>query len=383
MSSGTRIVICGGGAIGAAIAYFTSRRGARTTVIERYAVAGAASGNSGGFLALDWCRGSSLDGLARRSFALHAELSSELGDPWGYRRLTTYSGYAAEDDTARGSSGRPWLADGVAITSRLGSPETTALVEPRAFTTGLMHAAQAHGAVLRHGTVVDLLRSPSGAVRGVALAGGEIVEGDAVVIAMGPWSILAARWLPLPAVLGYKGHSLVFETGAAIPAEALFLEYHEPSGEILTPELFPRADGTTWVGAISALRPLPADPADIAPDEGAHARIEALCRKISPALAAAPIKARQACFRPVTEDGLPLIGAVPGIDGAYVATGHSVWGMLNAPATGEAMSELILDGASRRVDLAPLAPGRLPPLDPARLHGASGVPTSPRAPQPK
>jgi hypothetical protein len=50
---------------------------------------------------------------------------------------------------ARGAGGRPWLADGVVITSRLGSPETTALVEPRAFTTGLMHAAQAHGAVLR------------------------------------------------------------------------------------------------------------------------------------------------------------------------------------------------------------------------------------------
>ena len=97
MSSGTRIVICGGGAIGAAIAYFTSRRGARTTVIERYAVAGAASGNSGGFLALDWCRGSSLDGLARRSFELHAQLSAELGDPWGYRRLTTYGGYAVEE----------------------------------------------------------------------------------------------------------------------------------------------------------------------------------------------------------------------------------------------------------------------------------------------
>ncbi|MGC1750568.1 MAG: FAD-binding oxidoreductase, partial [Pseudolabrys sp.] len=105
----------------------------------------------------------------------------------------------------------------------------------------------------------------------------------------------------------------------------------------------------------------------VAPDEGAHARLEALCRNISPALAAAPIKARQACFRPVTEDGLPLIGAVPGIDGAYVATGHSVWGMLNAPATGEAMSELILDGAAHHVDLAPFAPGRLPPLDPGRL----------------
>src|SRR4029450_649443 len=126
------------------------------------------------------------------------------------------------------------------------------------------------------------------------------------------------------------------------------------------------------VCSIYTRAPVPFDPADVAPDEGAHARLEALCRNISPALAAAPITARQACFRPVTEDVLPLIGAVPGIDGAYVATGHSVWGMLNAPATGEAMSELILDGAARRVDLAPFAPGRLPPLDPARLRAASG-----------
>jgi glycine/D-amino acid oxidase-like deaminating enzyme len=48
---------------------------------------------------------------------------------------------------------------------------------------------------------------------------------------------------------------------------------------------------------------------------------------------------------------------------SMLATGHSVWGILNAPATGEVMSELILDGAARHVDLAPFAPGRLPPLD--------------------
>jgi hypothetical protein len=87
---------------------------------------------------------------------------------------------------------------------------------------------------------------------------------------MGPWSILAARWLPLPAVFGYKGHSLVFETGGAIPAEALFLEYRATNGEILTPELFPRADGTTWVCAISTIGPLPLDPNDVAADEGAR-----------------------------------------------------------------------------------------------------------------
>jgi glycine/D-amino acid oxidase-like deaminating enzyme len=111
---------------------------------------------------------------------------------------------------------------------------------------------------------------------------------------------------------------------------------------------------------------VPADPAEVAPDAGAHRRVETLCRNISSALAAAPIKARQVCFRPVTEDGLPLIGTAPGSKGAYVATGHSIWGMLNAPATGEALTELILDGTARHVDLAPFAPGRMRALDLAR-----------------
>ena len=48
-----------------------------------------------------------------------------------------------------------------------------------------MHAAKMRGAVLRHDSVVDPVRGPSAALRGVALAIGEI-EGDAVVIAMGP-----------------------------------------------------------------------------------------------------------------------------------------------------------------------------------------------------
>jgi glycine/D-amino acid oxidase-like deaminating enzyme len=366
MSRPKRIVICGGGAIGAAIAFFLSRRGAEPVVIERHEVAGAASGKSGGFLALDWCRGTLLDRLTRRSFALHAELAEELGNPWGYRRLATYAGHAVENDTGRKPGQRSWLSGKVTITGQLGAPQTTALVEPRAFTMGLMRAAEAEGAALRHGTVVGLVRRPTGAIGGVTLDSGEIVDGDAVVIALGPWSILATRWLPLPAVFGYKGHSLVFETGKTIPAEALFLEYQEASGEILTPELFPRADGTTWVCAVSSDAPVPIDPADVVADDGAHARLEAMCRTISPVLAAATIVARQACFRPVTEDGLPLIGGVPGVDGAYVATGHSVWGMLNAPATGEAMAELILDGQARHVDLAPFAPGRLRALDPVR-----------------
>ncbi|MSP75678.1 MAG: FAD-binding oxidoreductase [Rhodospirillaceae bacterium] len=345
-----KIVICGGGVIGAAIAYYLSLRGVQPLVIERHEIAGAASGKSGGFLALDWCRGTPLDRLARRSFRLHAELAEALGNPWGFRRLATFAGHAAEGRSAGRQSRLPWLSDSVAITGQIGGPETTALVEPRAFATGLMHAS---GAEVKRGTVVGL------ADGGVTLEGGETVPADTVVIAMGPWSNLGSTFEGLPRVFGLKGHSLVFRTGDAIPAEALFLEYQEAGGEVLTPEIFPRADGTVWACAISSTAALPRDPAEVTADAGAHARLEALCRSLAPALVDAPILARQACFRPVTEDGLPLIGRVPGMDGVYVATGHSVWGMLNAPATGEAMAELILDGASAHVDLAPFAADRL------------------------
>src|SRR5436190_14498067 len=209
-----RVVVCGGGVIGASTAYFLSRRGAEVTVVERRAVACASSGKAGAFLALDWCAGSPLDALARRSFALHARLPDEIGDDYGYQRVTTYGAYAVAGQAARRSAGsdHDWLSERVVVTGRLGSPETTAMVHPRLFTEALIRAAQARGAELRIGRVTRLLRSDDGsAVRGVEVDGESVVEADAVVIAMGPWSILAAGWLPLPAVMAYEGHSLLFE----------------------------------------------------------------------------------------------------------------------------------------------------------------------------
>lgn len=369
-----RVLICGGGAVGASIAWFLSRRGAKAIVVERAGVACAASGKSGGFLALDWCDGTPLAPLARRSFALHARLAEELGGDWSYRRLTTYAGYALAEGGPRRRSRRPvaWLADDVVIDRQLGAPDTTAQVHPGAFTAALMRAAEEKGAELRLGRVTGLAGAHAGRVSG-AQVDGKTVEADAVVIAMGPWSVLAARWLPLPGVYGLKGHSLVFDTGTAIPAEALFLEYRESTGVMLSPEVFPRADGTTYVCAVSSESALPLDPAAVSPDPGAIERLHALCRRLSPALAAAKVLTRQACFRPVTEDGLPLIGAVPGVEGAYVAAGHSVWGILNAPATGEAIADLILDGAPLTLDLTPFDPARLQPFDPERLRTGSSA----------
>ena len=360
------VLICGAGVIGAAIVYFLARRGVRSTVIERAGVACAASGKSGGFLALDWCDGTPLEALARRSFALHGQLAEETGGDWGYRRMTTYAGFAAPRVGRRPAGGLHlnWVADDVTLTQRLGGTKTTAQLHPGRFTQELMRAAQPH-AELHLGQVTGVLRE-GGRVAGVTVDGAA-VAGDAVVIAMGPWSMLAAAWLPLPPVFGLKGHSLVFDTGTQVPPEALFLDYREDTGAVHTPEVFPRADGSTYVCAISSESPVPLDPAAVVPDEGAIERLEAMCARLSPVLAQSPILARQACFRPVTRDGLPLVGRLRGLANAYVATGHSVWGILNGPATGEAIAELMLDGAARTVDLDPFDPARLPT---ARMRSA-------------
>jgi glycine/D-amino acid oxidase-like deaminating enzyme len=169
-----RVVICGGGVIGACTAYFLSRRGIDVIVVERTEVAAAASGKAGGFLALDWCAGSPLDALARRSFGLHAALPHEIAGDWGYRRMTAYSGVVVPERDVRRHwpAELDWLSEGI--------------VHPRAFTAAMMSASQSNGAKLRHGRATGIVRSPDGStVRGVEVDSG-VIEADAVVVAMGP-----------------------------------------------------------------------------------------------------------------------------------------------------------------------------------------------------
>jgi glycine/D-amino acid oxidase-like deaminating enzyme len=368
-----RVLICGGGVIGASIAYFLSLKQVEVVVIERTGIACAASGKSGGFLALDWCDGSPLAPLARRSFELHAELAAEFVGRWGYRRLETLSVVAS----ARRLLGQhhrlalpDWVAPEAMVHQRLGTTATTAQVHPAEFTGGLMEAAIARSARLQIGRVsgVEVSSGDGGRIRGVVVDG-ELIEGDAVVIAMGPWSVLASQWLPLPIVYGLKGHSVILRNPRPISPHALFVECEAEDGSVDTPEVLPRPDCTTYVCGLSGeeLLLLP-DAAEITSDAGAQERLKMMIRTFAPALADAPVVAAQACYRPVTRDGLPLMGGVPGVEGAYVATGHSVWGLLNAPATGEALAELIVEGRTSTVDISAFNPARLPtlPLDAIR-----------------
>ncbi len=51
-------------------------------------------------------------------------------------------------------------------------------------------------------------------------------------------------------------------------------------------------------------------------------------------------------LRPCTPDGLPVIGPVPGVLGAYVATGHAMLGLTLGPVTGMLIADLVVDGVA-------------------------------------
>ena len=352
--------MCGAGVIGASVAYFLARRGVAVTVVERSGVACAASGKSGGFLALDWCDGSPLGPLARASFALHAELAKEIGADYGYRRMDTFMLAAREKGTPAGGhrvAAPRWLDGAGIVTATLGSTETTAQVTPARFTAALLDAAQASGARLRVALVEDVARR-DGAATGVVTAEGETIDGDAVVLAMGPWTGRLAPRLRLPGVYGLKGYSVTL-AAPDVPAHALFVDYRTGDGRALEPEVFPRPEGEVYVCGMADPAPLPDSPEAVEVNEDSCAVLARAAGRVSTTLADARILRRQACYRPVTDDGLPLIGRVPGLRGAFVATGHGPWGILNAPATGLALAELVADGAASLVDLRAFDPARL------------------------
>ncbi|WP_088289858.1 FAD-binding oxidoreductase [Kineosporia sp. A_224] len=65
----------------------------------------------------------------------------------------------------------------------------------------------------------------------------------------------------------------------------------------------------------------------------------------------------QAGMRPMTPDGLPAIGALPGTDNTFVTTGHGMLGVTLAAGSALALSDLVLHG-TRRPELEPFDPAR-------------------------
>ena len=342
------------------MAYFLAARGVPATIVERARPGAAASGHAGGFIALDWNDNSPIGPLARASFAMHRELTTSLGVDVGYREIETLmvAGMDAGDVSQLRRLDSPgWLDGNVAVHSVIGTRATTAQVNPLQFTNALVDGAVSKGAKLMTGVVDGLERTgPAGSVTGV-LVDGNVIRADVVVLALGPWMSQARAWVALPTIHALKGASI--RLAADVPAQAVFSDYRLASGQSVAPEIFPRPGGEVYVNGVPEDEPLPVDPDDITPSDAACAELHRLAGAHSSLLAAALITGRAACYRPIADDGIPVIGPVPGAPGVIAATGHGSWGILNAPATGRMVAEMILDGGSHSLDATPYSPGRL------------------------
>lgn len=362
-----RVIVCGGGIIGVSTAYYLTKRGCTPIIIERCEIAGEASGKAGGFLARDWndSRGPGLSAFSRASFDLHAELARELGaEAIDYRRLTCIGVETASPHAStympRKLENVQWAEVDASGVRQMGDTSTIAQVHPRKLTRAMADAAVALGATVTKGTVTGVY---AGTPARVTLEGGEELTADAVVLAMGPWTDqIDTGGLALPPMLGQKYHSLIMHMDRTLD-QAIF--FHG-KGDL---EFYPRPRGDVYVTGYTG-----DDPARVTELPGAvevrESKLqphEELARSLCADLVSAPRTGQQACYLPLTSDGSLAIGKVAAADGVFVGAGHSCWGILHGPATGKALSELILDGKPSCVPtLAEFDPARF-----ARLRSGS------------
>lgn len=218
--------------------------------------------------------------------------------------------------------------------------QSDAYVRPEQLTGELARSLRAAGADVREGFRVTSLRC---ARTGWLLAGPEELRADRVVVAASLGSVRLLRpfgvRLPLVAARGYS----VTVRSDEPPTHALYLAEAKLA-------LTPFVDGIRLAGVLE----LGVRGATVPPQTGAR-----LVAAAAPYLTRTPRapSAAWAGLRPVTADGLPLIGAVPHADGLFAATGHGMLGVTLAPATAAALAPLVLHGEAAPA-LEPFAPGR-------------------------
>ena len=154
-----------------------------------------------------------------------------------------------------------------------------------------------------------------------------------LVIAGGAWSGSLGQQLGLTLpVTPLRGQILAL--GPRLPSSLRHTLYTHGA------YLVPRADGRIVVGATEEWAGFEAETTDAGID-GLHAD----AARLAPLLAEWPLHGAWAGLRPVSPDGLPLLGRAPGWENVHIATGHGRNGILLTPITGSLMASAILHNA--------------------------------------
>ena len=382
--SSARVVVVGGGIVGASIAYHLVKLGVRDVVVaERGHLTGGTTWHAAGLVAQ--VRGThALTDLSKVNADLYERLPVETGVETGFRRVGALTVARTEArmqellyaiSLAR-DAGIPAEVLGPADVKRHWPPAATddvvggtlfptdGTVNPGDAALALATGAHAGGATFVEGVRVTGFRLRRGdggrlpSVEAVVTDRGAI-ECDLVVMAAGLWTSEVAR---------LAGVSIPL-----FPAEHVWVMTEEAPGAEERLPILRDLDGYLYVRhyrgryVIGAFEPRgkPRPPAAIdeggfvefGPDWDHFAPVLAAARERLPELETLGFEHYLRAPESFTPDSNFHLGEVPEVRGLYVAAGFNSQGIIYAPGAGAALAEWIVEGRPTR-DLAEVDPAR-------------------------
>ena len=363
------VIIVGGGIIGCLTAYLLAREGLKVTIIEADSVGSHASGFA--FGGLGPLEGAGIPdpllGFSVWCLERHASLAPELEEASGVDtqfHLRDRLILAFDDSEVRRAKEEiawqkdvkgfhvEWLdqSDVLKVEPRT-NPEClgasyaqgTGAIEAYRYNLAAAQAAEKFGAEFLLRRVTGLL-SQGGRCTGVTLETGQL-EAGAVVLAAGPWSQQVSDWcgVKLP-VSPLKGQVVRLQLTTDPMRASLNYDGSYAAS---------KPDGLIWAGTTEE---------DAGFDENittqARDKILGDLLKMAPSLADAELVQQTACLRPISADGLPIVGKVPGWENLYVGTGSGRKGILWSTGMCHGLADLMVKGSTDVPGVASLDPAR-------------------------
>ena len=364
------VVVVGGGALGSSVAYHLKSDpnfSGRVVVVERDPTyAGASSSLSASSIRQQFSTPLNIHlsrfgiGFLRRAPEL-LDVDLGLKEP-GYLFLASAAGEAvlranhavqrAEDcavellDPSALRRRFPWISDeGVRLASHGTANE--GWFDGPALMQAFRRKARALGAEYVADEVVEL------GAHAVTLRSGERIEAGTIVLAAGAWSgeVAATAGIALP-VEPRRRSVFVFDVREPPGMTPLTID---PSGTWFRPEGRFYLGGTTPAEGNDP----PGAPLEVQHQEWDDMVWPALAARVPAFEAAKVVNAWAGYYEYNTFDQNGIVGRHPAIDSLVFATGFSGHGMQQSPAVGRAVSELIVQGQYRTLDLTPFGYERI------------------------
>ena len=220
----------------------------------------------------------------------------------------------------------------------------TAICGPTVCSSAWRKVLESRGVTIREHTEVIHFRGEKKSLKTLETSTGEVAA-DAFVVAAGAWTPLLNRELQcrIPIQPG-KGYSLTMPRPQVCPKRPLLLEEHRVA---VTPMQSGYRLGSMmeFVGYDTSLNPRRLQ---ILKDGAAVYLKEPYTE---------PVEETWFGWRPMTYDGIPIIGRAPAYENVMIAAGHNMLGLSMAPATGKLIAEF-LTGDPPHLDPAPYSVNR-------------------------